>query len=58
MLIVSQFRLDRSLKLLSPRGEELARLFLDYAPGGILVNEGLLLVTELNGQHIRVYKRT
>jgi len=58
MLIVSQFRLDRSLKLLSPRGEELDRLFLDYAPGGILVNEGLLLVTELNGQHIRVYKRT
>jgi len=58
MLIVSQFRIDRGLKLISPRGEELDRLFLDYAPGGMLVNEGLLLVTELNGHHIRVYERT
>jgi hypothetical protein len=56
-LVVSYRYFDQCLRLLSPEGEELDQLFLDFKPGGIRVYEDLLFVTEWRGQHVRLYQR-
>lgn len=58
VLAVSQNQIDRCIKLVSPEGEELDHLFLDYLPAGLLISSGRLLVAEGSGWSVRVYERT
>lgn len=57
MLVVSQNEIDQCLKLVSPEGVELDCLFLNYAPGGILISGERIFVAEWNGRCVRVYER-
>jgi hypothetical protein len=47
----------RSLVLLSSAGEELGEAVIDYSPGDMLVDAGRLLVSDFEGNAIRVYER-
>jgi hypothetical protein len=58
VLAVSMFAYFRSVKLFAPDGAELDRLPLDFCARGILAYERFLMVTEADGDHIRVYERT
>jgi hypothetical protein len=54
-MIIAQTRPFPALKILSMRGEELDMLWLDYEPGGLLLQPGCLWVAEHSGSHIRIY---
>jgi len=54
-MIVAQWRPFPALKILSVRGEELDMLWLDYEPGGLLLQPGCLWVAEHSGSLIRIY---
>ena len=46
------------LKLFSGGGAEMDQLPLDYSPGGMLVHQDRLLVSQSDGDSIRIYERT
>jgi hypothetical protein len=54
-MIIAQWRPFPALKILSMRGEELDMLWLDYDPGGLLLQPGYLWVAEHSGSQIRIY---
>jgi hypothetical protein len=54
-LAVDQSVAGRSVKLFSKKGREIDCLSLDYTPGGMLLWQDRLLITEAEGNHIRVY---
>lgn len=56
-VVVAQAVLRCILKLFSPEGTEQAAYLADFEPGGMLVRGDQLLVTEWNGDSIRVYER-
>src|SRR6185295_3189571 len=56
-LAVSMWHVNRRLVLLSSEGEELGHAVIDYSPGEILVDQGLLFVLDFEGNAIRVYER-
>jgi hypothetical protein len=47
----------RCIKLFSPEGDEQGILNLDYLPGGMLVQDGMLWVADQKDNMIRVYER-
>jgi hypothetical protein len=55
-MIIAQTRPFPALKMLSMRGEELDMLWLDYEPGGLLLQPGFLWVAEHSGSQIRIYR--
>jgi len=55
-LAVDQSVAGRCVKLFSPKGTEIDCLPLDYTPGGMLLWQHHLLITEAEGNHIRVYE--
>jgi len=57
IMVVSQGHLNKSLRLFSPSGDQVGYLEIDYAPGGMLIFEGKLLVAQFSGASIRVYER-
>jgi len=57
VLIVDQWACTKALKVFSPDGKELETILLDYSPRGMLAHQGLLLVCEGYGDHLRVYER-
>ena len=57
VVAVAQGRFLRTLKLFSRQGEELDQQALDFMPGCMLVCKGLLLVTEFDGNCIRIFER-
>lgn len=54
-LIVAQCRFHNELKCFSSNGQELWAMPLNYSPGGMLVSNNILFVTEASGNHLRVY---
>ncbi len=58
VLAVLQNQMDRTLIFYSPEGEELFRQPLDFVPGNLLAVGELLLISEFDGSHIRVFERT
>jgi hypothetical protein len=54
-LAVSMWHLIRCLMLVSPEGEELGGIAIDFVPEGMLVVEDKLLVADGAGNQIRVY---
>jgi hypothetical protein len=45
------------LKLFSPDGRETAKYFADYDSGHLLVRGNQLLVTQWDGDSLRIYER-
>jgi hypothetical protein len=58
VLVVSQGEIEPCLKLFSPEGTELDCIFLEYMPAGLFIRNERLIVTEWDGQSIRIYERT
>lgn len=56
LLVVSQWRFNRELKLFSTDGEEVDRLPVDFAPAGMLAHRGLLWIADCSGSDIRIYE--
>jgi hypothetical protein len=56
-LLVSQHLITSCLTLFTPDGKPMDRAFLDFAPGGLLTHRGYLLVTDVAGNCIRVFRR-
>jgi hypothetical protein len=56
-LAVSMFHLMHCLMLVSPAGEELGRIPINFLPEGMLAIENLLFVSDYFGNQIRVYER-
>jgi hypothetical protein len=57
LLMVSQKRFNRVVKLLTREGTELERWRVDYSPAGILEHDGFILIANVGGSDIRVYER-
>jgi len=56
-LAVSMWHLARCLMLVSPSGEELGRIPIDYVPGDMFVMGNRLGVLDGDGNRIRIYQR-
>jgi DNA-binding beta-propeller fold protein YncE len=55
-IVVGQEAPGACLVFFSPAGDELGRVFLDYAPGGMAVHGRQLFVCQFNGDCIHVYE--
>ena len=56
-LLVSQHLITSCLTLFTPDGKPMGRTFLDFVAGGLLTHRGYLLVTDVAGNCIRVFRR-
>jgi sugar lactone lactonase YvrE len=56
LLLVSQWRTRKEIKLFSLDGREQDRLAVDYAPSGMLVRGKFLWVADFQGSDVRVYE--
>jgi DNA-binding beta-propeller fold protein YncE len=57
LLLVSQRRFNRVLKLFTPEGVEMGRSPVDYSPAGILQHDRFIMIANVEGSDIRVYER-
>jgi hypothetical protein len=56
-LLVAQHMVTRCLALFAPDGKELDRVHLDFTPAGMLIHGDNLLITDADGDCLRIFRR-